>query len=405
MKLSFGTRQLAIILLTIVAGAIGAGLALAIAWGVGDLGATTTTVVNEQQSAATSATSNSGEALSFAEIYDRAAPAVVQVTSTSRESSPFFGGTQQQTALGSGFVIDKQGHIVTNYHVIQGADSIEVKFSNNINTAAEVVGTDPSTDLAVLKVEVSASALTPLAFGDSSAVQIGDPVVAIGNPFGFDRTITSGIVSAKYSSSSNSTAIPLRSIGGNFRIPSVIQTDAAINSGNSGGPLIDTASRVIGVNTAIATAGGGRSDGSDSGNVGIGFAISSNLVKQVVAQLIADGKATHAFLGVTVLPVTPQVARAFRLPVKEGLLVASVQNGSGADKAGLKGSSDNVTISGETYPVGGDIIVKVDGTDVGSETNKLEEIIASHKPGDKIQVGFYRGDNQRTVTVTLGNRS
>jgi len=398
------TRTFATALGVLVAGATGAGIALALASAFG--GFTTTTIVKQNVAAPNTlqtASATNGKALTTSEIYDRTAPGVVQVTTKSivqSQSDPFSPGQSQsqvQEALGSGFVIDKQGHIVTNYHVVEGANSIEVLFSNNVTTKATVVGTDESTDVAVLKVDVSPSALTPLSFGDSSALEVGDGVVAIGNPFGLDRTITAGIVSAIYNLEDSSTASPLRSPTRNFPI-AAIQTDAAINHGNSGGPLINSLGQVIGVNSAIET-------GSTSqGNVGIGFAVQSNTVKQVVAQILESGKASHAYLGIGFKPITSELASLYRLPVKEGLLVIDVTKGSGAAKAGLKGGTRDVTVSGRTYTIGGDIIVAADGESIGSSAGKLNTIIAGHKPGDKLELEIYRGDKKMNVTATLGDR-
>jgi len=396
------SRGIAVALSVLLAGAAGAGIALGLASAFGVL--STTTIVNRNVETPTSfqtSATTSGKALSTSAIYKRTAPGVVQVTTKSivkEQSNPFFPAqSQTQEALGSGFVIDKQGHIVTNYHVVEGASSIEVLFSNNVTTKATVVGTDKSTDLAVLKVGVSPSALIPLSFGDSSALEVGDPVVAIGNPFGLDRTITSGIVSAVYNLGDSVTSSPLVSTNG-FPI-AAIQTDAAINHGNSGGPLINSLSQVIGVNSQIETGG------TSQGNVGIGFAVQSNTVKQVVAQIIGTGKAAHAFLGVQVQAISSEVASLFRLPVKEGLLVTRVTAGTGAAKAGVKGGTTSVTVAGQSYRLGGDIIVGADGTSVGSSVGKLETIIAARKPGDKIVLEIYRDNKKMTVTVTLGNRS
>ena len=320
------TRGIATALGVLVAGAAGAGIALALASAFGGL-STTTTVVKpsvETPTALRTSSTTGGKALTTAEIYERTAPGVVQVTTKSivkSQGNPLFPGQSQsqvQEALGSGFVIDKQGHIVTNYHVVKGAKSIEVLFSNNVTTKATLVASDESTDLAVLKVNVSPSALTPLSFGDSSAVEVGDPVVAIGNPFGLDRTATLGIISAIYNLADSSTASPLTSPTRNFPI-AAIQTDAAINHGNSGGPLLNSLGQVIGVNSSIVNTGS-----IDQGNVGIGFAIQSNTVKQVVAQILKNGKASHAYLGVAIKAITPELASLYRLPVKEGLLVGEV---------------------------------------------------------------------------------
>src|SRR5262249_8605768 len=232
------------------------------------------------------------------QIWREAAPGVVQITATSQvvtPEDPFFnpfGPTvQTEKALGSGFVMDKAGHIVTNYHVIAGARSVEVSFSNSDNMKARVIGSDPSTDLAVLQIDARSRALTPLAFGNSDNVHVGDSVVAIGNPLGYDRSVTAGIVSAVQRAITAPTQYP---------IDHVIQTDAPINHGNSGGPLITSGGQVVGVAAQIATG----NSGSD-GNIGIGFAIPINTVRTVVAQLIKEGKVEHAFIGITAKPVTP----------------------------------------------------------------------------------------------------
>ena len=330
--------------------------------------------------------------IDVAEIYRRSGPGVVQITSTSEgdSSSDAFGNVvpgQSQSALGSGFVIDKEGHIVTNYHVVQGASQIEVSFSNQDTVDARVVGTDPSTDLALLKVDVDAQALTPLALADSDDVEVGDPVVAIGNPFGLERTVTSGIVSALQ----REVRAP-----NNFTIDHVIQTDAPINSGNSGGPLIDAAGRVIGVNSQIETGNGG------GGNVGIGFAVPSNTVKSVVAQLLDDGRVDRAYLGVSLQDIDSEVADVLKLPADSGVLVGAVQPGSPADKAGLEGGDTQVVVAGESYQIGGDMIVAIDGKDVAS-VDALREAIAAHKPGESVRVTVVHADGKRqTITVKLG---
>jgi S1-C subfamily serine protease len=292
-----------------------------------------------------------------------------------------------QQALGSGFVIDKDGHIVTNYHVVQGASEIEVSFSNQDTVKAKVVGTDPSTDLALLKVDVDAKALTPLSLADSDKVAVGDPVVAIGNPFGLERTVTAGIVSALQ----REVRAP-----NNYTIDHVIQTDAPINSGNSGGPLIDAQGRVIGVNSQIETANGG------GGNVGIGFAVPSNTVKSVVAQLIEDGRVDRAFLGVTLQDVSSDVAGVLRLPADKGVLVGSVKPGSPAAKAGVKGGTTQVVVAGESYQLGGDMIVAIDGKPV-STVDALRSAITAHKPGETVELGVVHADGSKAkVEVKLG---
>src|SRR6266852_7092730 len=235
---------------------------------------------------------------------------------------------------GSGFVYDGSGHILTNAHVVEGSNSVSVKFWNGKTLNAQVVGTDASTDLAVLKVNAPVSELFPLSLGDSSKLVVGDNVVAIGSPFGLEGTVTSGIVSALHREISAPNNSP---------IEDAIQTDAAINKGNSGGPLLDLQGGVIGVNAQI--------DSSSGGNVGVGFAIPANTVGSVVAQLLASGKAQHALLGVDVQMLSQQAAAG--LGVSAGVEIDSVQSGSAADGAGLRGSTGHKTVGGQSYPTGG----------------------------------------------------
>ena len=337
--------------------------------------------------------------LTINQIYERSKSGVVQINSTSVvetiEPDPVFGlpfgfpELQQREALGSGFVIDKAGHVVTNYHVVENARRISVSFSNRDRVNATVVGVDPSTDVAVLKVEVKSRALTPLPLGDSDGVRVGDPVVAIGNPFGLERSVTAGIVSALQ----RQIAAP-----NSYSIDQVIQTDASINSGNSGGPLLNGLGEVIGVNTAIAT-------GSDieRGNVGIGFAVPINTVKNVAAQLIEHGKVERAHLGVEVQPIDEQLAELFRLPVDHGLIVQRIEDGSGAQEAGLRAGTTRVVVAGESYVLGGDIIVKVGDTEVRT-IQQLRDAITAYKPGEKVDLEIYRGDDTEQVEVRLGQQ-
>jgi S1-C subfamily serine protease len=371
---------------------LGGGVALAGAWALGAFDDPAALVeaapVAAQRSGAASQTGSTG--IDVAEIYRRSGPGVVQITSTSsgRSGVDVFGNpVEGQQALGSGFVIDKDGHIVTNYHVVQGASRVEVSFSNQDTVRARVVGTDPATDLAVLKVDVPAKALTPLTLANSDAVRVGDPVVAIGNPFGLERTVTAGIVSALQRE--------VRSPN-NYTIDHVIQTDAPINSGNSGGPLIDAQGRVIGVNSQIETANGG------GGNVGIGFAVPSNTVKSIVSQLLVDGRVDRAFLGVTLQDVSGDVARVLRLPASKGVLVGAVKPDSPAAKAGLKGGTTQVVVAGESYQLGGDMIVAIDGKPVAS-VGALREAIAARKPGDAVTITVVHADGSKaTVEAELG---
>ena len=360
----------------------------------GGLGGETTTVVRTSPAPTPAAPVADNGALTVSEIYARAAPGVVQITSTAAASDNPSAFEQQlqavpRQALGSGFVIDKAGHIVTNYHVIEGADQIEVSFSNRDTLTATVVGSDPSTDIAVLRVQSSSRGLAPLAFGNSDTVRVGDPVVAIGNPFGLRRTATAGIVSA----------VQERTITApnGYPIDHVIQTDAQINSGNSGGPLLSGSGEVIGVNSQIA-----RADGS-TGNVGIGFAVPANTVKEVVAQLTSTGRVDRAYLGISGSTVTAELARVFRLPVDEGVLVEGVMDGSAAAKAGLRGGTTDVVVAGESHVLGGDVIVAVGGRRVGS-TEELRDALARHKPGQTVNVQIRRGTKIDTVAVTLGRQ-
>jgi S1-C subfamily serine protease len=370
----------------IAAGALGGAAAVGAVALLGGLESSTTTVITESAREPSTLAAPPADAMSVNEIYERAAPGVVQITRTTTGTDVLSAGAP--SALGSGFVLDKAGHIVTNYHVVEGADEIRVSFSNRDTVGAELVGTDPSTDLAVLQVDAEARALTPLKLGDSDDVRVGDPVVAIGNPFGLDRTATAGIVSALQR---------LITAPNDFAIDHVIQTDAPINHGNSGGPLLNARGQVIGVNTQIQTGG------VTTGNVGIGFAVPSNTVEDVVAQILQTGHVEHAYLGIAGHPLTEEIADTYNLPVKAGVLVEEVRPGTGASKARLEAGSTEVVVAGETYVLGGDIIVAVDGNQVSS-TGELRDAIAAHKPGDKIKLRIYRDAKKKTVTVTLGPR-
>jgi S1-C subfamily serine protease len=293
------------------------------------------------------------------------------------------------TATGSGFVIDTEGHLLTNNHVVEGADRIQVKLGSSDTTyQAKVVGADPATDLALLKVEAPADQLHPLTLGRSSDMEVGDPVVAIGNPFGLDRTVTSGIVSALQRQ--------IQAPNG-FSISNVIQTDAAINPGNSGGPLINAAGEVIGINSQIETGGGGN------GNVGIGFAIPIDTVRAEIHQLETKGEVEHAFLGISGGTITPDLARAINLPVKEGVIVQTVVKGGPADKAGIEGGNTSATIDGAEVSLGGDIITEVDGKKVAG-MDEVVELINEAEPGDELELTVLRDGDSKTATVTLGSR-
>jgi S1-C subfamily serine protease len=382
----------------LVVAVVGGGLALGGAAALGKLGDHTT--VQQVAPAAQPATSTVQPAraqrgLSPEAIYKQDGPGVVQITATSVTQVPadpfnFLPSTPQTSqSLGSGFVIDRSGHIVTNFHVIQGAQKVQVSFSGQDQLPAEVVGKDRSTDLAVLKVDAHARALTPLPLGNSDEVRVGDPVYAIGNPFGLTRTLTTGVVSAVQRQIFAPNGVP---------IDSAIQTDAAINHGNSGGPLIDASGRVIGVTSQIQTGGA-----QNQGNVGIGFAIPVNTVRDIVGQIIAHGQAQHAYLGLSAAAVTPQLKKLFNLPTAQGLLVQQVDKGTAAAKAGIRAGSTQVVVEGESYSVGGDIITKVDGRPV-VDFDQLSAVVQQKHPGDTMKIELWRDGSQRTVTAKLGTR-
>ena len=380
----------------IAAALLGGGVALVGAAALGKLGDKTTIIREEvAPSSLAPAAFQTGQRESINSIYRASAPGVVHIETTTRvaqQDDPFFGNpfgaAQTQRALGSGFVLDKAGHIVTNFHVVRGATAIQVSFSNNERFKAKLVGVDPSTDIAVLQVEVKARALKALPLGNSDGVRVGDQVIAIGNPFGLDRSVTAGIVSAVQ----RRIESPNR-----LSISHVIQTDAALNHGNSGGPLLNAQGEVVGVNAQIETGGASQ------GNVGIGFAIPINTVKDVVAELIKHGDVEHAFLGIEGKSLTPSIARLFHLPVSSGVIVATVRQGSGAAGAGLKAATSEVTVEGESWPAGGDVIVKVDGEPVPT-VERLVDLIASKQPGDKIDVEVVRESSHHTLTVKLGRQ-
>ena len=370
----------------LAAGVLGGGIAVGADRAMGEEGATT--VVREISVPASQATSFENQTgRTISEIYGSARRGVVQVLATSVVSDNPFFGSRENRALGSGFVIDKSGHVVTNYHVVEGASRVEVSFSGDDGMSATVVGVDPSTDIAVLRIRGAQSrALTPLELGTSSGVRVGDAVVAIGNPFGLERTVTAGIVSALQ----RQITAP-----NGFAIDQVIQTDAAINHGNSGGPLLNADGHVIGVNAQIETETGG--------NVGIGFAIPIDTVKEVVSQLIESGRVEHAYLGVEMATITDELAANVRLPTDAGVLIQVVRADSPAEAAGLRGGTTQVVVDGESYLVGGDVITKADGQVVES-AEQLRSVVTSKQPGDELALEIHRQDDVTEVTVKLGRQ-
>jgi S1-C subfamily serine protease len=374
--------------------AVFGAIAISAGWIDSQGGSTTTIAAPAAAPIVTSSSNEDSNVVNQIYRHDGGGVAFIQADEPAQESpglSPF--GEEESSgggvATGSGFVIDSEGHILTNNHVVEGANRIQVKLgASDATYAAQVVGTDPATDLALLKVNAPSDQLHPLTLGDSSKLQVGDPVVAIGNPFGLDRTVTSGIVSALQRQ--------IQAPNG-FSISNVIQTDAAINPGNSGGPLIDSAGSVVGINSQIETGGGGN------GNVGIGFAIPINTAREVVTQLENNGKVEHAYFGIEGGSITPDLARAVNLPVQKGVLVATVVKGGPADKAGIEGGTTSATIEGANVSLGGDIITKINGKSV----NSMDEVVAivnAAKPGDSLDVTILRGGSTKTVTVTLGDR-
>jgi S1-C subfamily serine protease len=368
---------------------------IAIAAGVGDSGGGSTTTVASPLTAPIDAKEEKNTNV-VNQIYkaDGNGVAFIESQLEPQESEFFnpFGEPEAEsggTATGSGFVIDNEGHILTNNHVIEGASKVEVKLGESEKEyEAEVVGADPGTDIALLKVEAPSNELHPLALGHSSEVEVGDPVVAIGNPFGLDRTVTSGIVSALQRQ--------IQAPNG-FSINHVIQTDAAINPGNSGGPLIDSGGEVIGINSQIATGGGG------DGNVGIGFAIPIDTIRAEINQLETKGEVEHAFLGISGGTITPELAKALNLPAKQGVIVQQVVKDGPADKAGLEAGSTSATINGQEVRLGGDIITEANGEKVTS-MEELIEVVQDAKPGDKLELQVLHDGDEKTVDVTLGTQ-
>ncbi len=346
-----------IVAMVAAAAVIGGGAGAAITT-LSDGGSAKTTVVTTAATGANVANAD----LSVGQIAKDATKSVVEIDATSSggdQSFPF-GNDGGRAAEGTGFVYDTKGDIGTNQHVVSGASTVKVKFSDGSTYTATVVGADAATDIAVLHVNAPSSKLAPLALADSSKAEVGDGVVAIGNPFGLDGTVTSGIVSAVGREISSPDDTP---------IAGAIQTDAAINHGNSGGPLLNLRGEVIGITSQIQSEGGG--------NDGVGFAVPSNTVKSIASQLISSGKAQHALLGVTPADTA------------NGVRIATVKNGSAADDAGLKV---------------GDVITAVGSTEIASSA-QIRAIIAGHEPGDALTLTIRRDGSSKTVHVTLGSRS
>ncbi|MFQ6059479.1 MAG: S1C family serine protease [Anaerolineae bacterium] len=324
-------------------------------------------------------------------VYQRVSPAVVNITSRAYTYDFFFNVVPQE-GTGSGFVYDTQGHIVTNYHVVEGAEEIEVTMADETKVPARVVGVDPSNDLAVIKIEVPPEKLHPVELGDSRALRVGQRVIAIGNPFGFQGTLTTGVIS--------SLGRVIQSPDERF-IGEIIQTDAAINPGNSGGPLLDSRGRVIGVNTAIFSP--------SRASAGIGFAIPVETVKRVVPELIAKGRYPHPWLGVDTFSITPEIARSLRrggidMPVDRGVLVVGIYRGSPAHRAGLRGGTQRVRLGNLILPVGGDIIIAIDGAEIKDAQDLTVYLETRTRVGQTIEMTLVREGQERTIEVQLAER-
>ena len=373
-----------------LSGLLGAVIAVAAAAIIGLGGGSSTTTLVQQGSGGVVRTVSDGGAMTPREIYRKEANGVVFITAdVVQKQTNVFGAPESQSgkATGSGFVIDRAGTILTNAHVVDGAKKITVRFENDKTVTAKILGADRSSDIAVLQVDPSGLNLTPLPLASSNAVQVGDPVVAIGNPFGQAFSLTTGVVSAKQ-----------RSIDGlnGFAINNVIQTDAAINPGNSGGPLIDTAGDVVGITSQIETGGAGN------GNVGIGFAVPIDIARKLLPGL-RQGTVNTGYLGISSLSITPDLA-PLKLPVDKGVLIESVNPGSPAAAAGLKGGSVPAKLDGQEIKVGGDIIQKIDGRPMNTSL-VLSTYVASKKAGDQIEIQLLRGGKEtKNVRVTLGRR-
>ena len=315
------------------------------------------------------------------EVYRRVIPAVVNITSRT-VAFDFFYGPVPEEGQGSGFIIDRQGHILTNYHVVGDASQVEVTLHNKKTYKAKVIGRDRGHDLAV--IQISAPDVVPAVLGDSKNLQVGQKVFAIGNPFGLSGTMTRGIISSLR---------PIRSPEGAY-IEEAIQTDAAINPGNSGGPLLNSHGEVIGINSMSATGGSNQS-------AGIGFAIPINTAKAVLNDLITLGSVRRPSLGIVSLPIGPELAQEIGLPADYGVLIIRVVPGGAAERAGLRGGNERAYLGNTPIMIGGDLIVAIDGDPIGDQQD-LANAMNKHRAGDTVSVTIYRGRRKMTVQATLG---
>lgn len=318
-------------------------------------------------------------------IYHRIGPGVVNITSVVIQRDFFFNPIPREGA-GSGSIIDTEGHILTNHHVIRDSSKLEVTLSDGSKWKAKLVGADPGNDLAVIKIDAPRERLTVIPAGDSSTLKVGQKVLAIGNPFGLGQTLTTGIIS--------SLGRSIRSESG-MLIEDVIQTDAAINPGNSGGPLLDSEGRIIGINSAIISPTGA--------SVGIGFAIPVNTANRILPELIQKGYVSYPWIGASVFPLMPEFAKSLGLKAERGAMVMEVVRGGPADKAGLKGGDRQVQVGNVMLPVGGDVITAFDGQTVAS-SDELIRYIRARRPGDRVALKVLRNGKFVTIKITLGER-
>jgi S1-C subfamily serine protease len=321
-----------------------------------------------------------------ADIYARVSPAVVFITTRTLVPTLFWGAVPQE-GTGSGFVIDREGHIVTNNHVVEDADRIVVTLSDDTSVEAEFVGADPANDVAVLKIDASPEKLHPVELGTSADLRVGQRAIAIGNPFGLERTLTTGVIS--------SLGRPL-DVDGGRTIYDVIQTDAAINPGNSGGPLLASNGQVIGINTAIYSRGGG--------SIGLGFAVPIDTAKRVVTSILARGYFPHPWLGFTGMSITPELARLLELPVERGILIMEAVPGQAAARAGVRGGDVRVRVGNSILLLGGDILIAIDGNRMQELGDMVQYLETKTKVGQVVELTIVRDESELTVQAELGEQ-
>ncbi len=378
-----------IIALIAIAGGIIGGLTVATAvqlWDIGSEGTTQPVATDSSNDAPAQGASFSSDCLSAADVYDRVRPSVVEITSTTGSSGPF---GQQSQGTGTGIIIDPDGQILTNYHVVSGADSIEVRFADGSTAPATHLGSDPASDLAVIKVETDGEALIAARLGDSDSLRVGDSVLALGNPFNLEGTLTQGIVSAidrTYSTGSNTR--PIREM---------IQTDAAVNPGNSGGPLINCFAEVIGINTLLENPTG------QNVNVGVAFAVAINTAKRSLSEMAAGDTVSHPWLGIAGVDVTPALSQELGLGSEGGVYVTLVSQGSPADDAGLQAAfaSQSQAASAATVRAGGDVILAIDGEPFDSIDGLAGYLDENKQPGDTAELTVLRDGEQITLRAHL----